>query len=400
MRKNILFLVHRYPKGDNSILEKDIIKELSKNHKITVVVPTERKNRERTYLYEENERIKILYVKTGNYFNDTSKMEKIFTLITRDFLLIKSIKKYLKNEKFDYIFGYTPFMAKSKLIKKLKKTYKAKTILTLWDIFPQNAKDLEIIKNEFIFKFFKYEEKKMYDVFDKVICNCEGQIEYIKVNKLKLEKDIVIARNSERLDVENLNIKKEDLKIKNGYSEKNIISIFGGNMGIPQKLENLIYMIESLKEYKNLKFIFIGDGTEKVKIKKLVQELGLNNIKIIDFLERKRYEEYLQMADIGLISLNEKYTVPNFPAKVTGYCKNGIPIFASLDNCSYKFLGEFIEKNKMGVRTKAGDFEENKKDFLNLVKNLKNYNSLNIKKIFEKEFLTKTNVERINKILE
>ena len=62
--------------------------------------------------------------------------------------------------------------------------YKAKAILTLWDIFPQNAQDLEIIKNKLIFKFFKQEEKRMYEVFDKVICNCEGQVEYIKVNKL------------------------------------------------------------------------------------------------------------------------------------------------------------------------------------------------------------------------
>lgn len=398
MKKKLLFMVHRYPKGKNSILEKDIIKELAKYHKITVVVPNERKTQEKTYLYKENENIEVLYVKTGNYFNNVSRIEKIFTLITRNFLLLRAIKSYLKDESFDYIFGYTPFMAKSKLIKNLKKMYKAKAILILWDIFPQNAKDLEIIRNKLIFKFFKQEEKRMYEIFDKVICNCEGQIEYIKSNKLKLKKDLIIARNSEQLD-ENLNVKKEDLKIKNGYSEKDIISIFGGNMGIPQKLENLIYMIESLKEYEDLKFIFIGDGTEKVKIKNLVKELKLNNIKIIDFLERKRYEEYLQMVDIGLISLNEKYTVPNFPAKVTGYCKNGTPIFASLDNCSYRFLGKFMENNQIGVRTRAGNLEENKRDFLNLVKNLKNYNSSNIKKIFEKKFLTEVNVKKINEIL-
>ena len=398
--KKLLFLVHRYPKGSNLNLEKDIIRKIIKENKITVIVPNERKNKEKTYLYKENKNIEVLYVKTGNYFNETVKLEKFFTILTRNFLLLRAIKKYLKNENFDYIFGYTPFMAKSKLIIKLKKMYKAKAILTLWDIFPQNAQDLEIIKNKLIFKLFKQEEKRMYGVFDKVICNCEGQVEYIKVNKLKLEKDLIIVRNSEQLDSEGLNIKKEDLKRKNGYSEKDIISIFGGNMGIPQKLENLIYMIESLKEYENLKFIFIGDGTEKVKIKNLVKELNLNNIKIIDFLERKRYEEYLQMADIGLISLNEKYTVPNFPAKVTGYCKNGTPIFASLDNCSYDFLGKFMENNQIGVRTRAGNLAENKKDFLNFVENLKNYNSSNIKKIFKKEFLTEINIERINKILE
>lgn len=46
-----LFLVHRYPKNIEEILEKDMIKVFSKNgHEISVVVPNDRKNNEETYI--------------------------------------------------------------------------------------------------------------------------------------------------------------------------------------------------------------------------------------------------------------------------------------------------------------------------------------------------------------
>lgn len=184
-----LFLVHRYPKNIEEILEKDLIKVFFNNgHKVSVVVPNDRKNNEDTYIYND-EKIKVLYVKTGNYQNDIPRREKIISVLTRNFLLKRAIKKYFKNEKFDYIVGYTPFMADYNLIKNLKKYYNSKTLLMLWDIFPQNAKDLKIIKNNFVFKYFKYKEKKMYGIFDKVVCNCKGQIEYILKNNFKEKKN-------------------------------------------------------------------------------------------------------------------------------------------------------------------------------------------------------------------
>lgn len=374
-----LFLVHRYPKNIEEILEKDMIKVFSKNgHEISVVVPNDRKNNEETYIYND-EKIKVLYVKTGNYQNNVSRLEKIISILTRDFLLKRAIKKYFKNENFDYIVGYTPFMADFNLIKKLKEYYNSKTLLMLWDIFPQNAKDLKIIKNNFVFKYFKYKEKKMYEVFDKVVCNCEGQIEYILKNNFKEKADLLLVRNSEFILNDNTEI--EDFK-----KEKDITVIFGGNMGIPQKLENLMLMIKEIKNSNWIKFIFIGNGSEKNKLKKIKEELELENLQILDQVSRFEYEKIIKQSSVAIISLNEDYTVPNFPAKVTGYCKVGVPIFASLDKCSYEYLGKFIIENNLGVVSKAGDISDMKENFLYLVNNLEKFSKEKIKEVYKREF--------------
>lgn len=376
---NFLFLVHRYPKNIEGILEKDMIKVFSKNgHEISVVVPNDRKNNEETYIYND-EKIKVLYVKTGNYQNNVSRVEKIISILTRNFLLKRAIKKHFKNEKFDYIVGYTPFMADFNLIKNLKKYYNSKTLLMLWDIFPQNAKDLKIIKNNFVFEYFKYKEKKMYEIFDKVVCNCEGQIEYILKNNFKKKEELLLVRNSEF-------IFNDNTKIEDSKKEKDIIVIFGGNMGIPQKLENLMLMIKEMKKSNWLKFIFIGNGSEKNKLKKIKEELELENLQILDQVSRFEYEEIIKQSKIAMISLNENYTVPNFPAKVTGYCKVGIPIFASLDECSYKYLGKFIAENNIGVISKAGNIKDMKEKFLHLVNNLEKFSKEKIREVYEREF--------------
>lgn len=383
--KKILFITHRYPKGKNTILEKDTARALfNAGYKVVVVAPTERRNLENTHKYNDDG-IEVLYVKTGNNFNKTSKIEKLLTVLTRPYLIDKSIRKYYSNEKFDIIFGYTPFMANYKLFSKLRKNYKAKLILFLWDIFPQNGRDLGMFKNKILFKFLKFREKMMYKVFDKIICNCEGQIDYILKNKYKTKEKIILIRNSEVFETKEI-LDKELLKEELGYKKSNIISIFGGNMGEPQELENIVNMISELNEYTNLKFIFLGDGTQVNNLKRMKEKNKIKNLEILDFVEREKYEKILGICDIGLISLNKNYTVPNFPAKVTGYIKEGIPIFASLDSCSIKYLGEFIKENKIGQVAEAGNIENMKENFLKLVENIDKYEKKHFKNIYLENF--------------
>lgn len=397
--KKILFITHRYPKGKNTILEKDTARALfNVGYKVVVVAPIERRNLENTHKYNDNG-IEVLYVRTGNNFNKTSKWEKLLTVLTRPYLIEKAIKKYYSNEKFDLIFGYTPFMANYKLFFKLKKRYNTKAILFLWDIFPQNAKDLGMFRNEILFKFLKFREKMMYKIFDKIICNCQGQIDYILKNKYKTKEKLILIRNSEFFK-ENELINKEELKKEMGYKKDDIISIFGGNMGEPQELENIVNMIVTLKENSNLKFIFLGDGTQIKKLKSMKKYNEIKNLEILDFVERERYEKILRMCDVGLISLNKNYTVPNFPAKVTGYVKEGIPIFASLDNCSIKYLGKFIEENKIGKAAEAGNVQDMKIKFLNLIENISEYKKNHFKKVYFQNFDVKELANKIKKGVE
>lgn len=349
---NILFIFSRHSKKkDDSTLTKDLANEFLRNgHNVTVVTMLEKKENEETQLNIENG-CKVLRVKTGNYFNVESKIEKVLTILTLFKKMKNGIFKYLKNEKYDLIITHTPFVSTDKLIKPIKDYFKCPTYLILWDIFPQNAKDIGIINNKFIFNYFKNKEKKMLQIYDKIFCMSEGNVEYVLKNYPYIDNHKVeLLRNWAKI-IPLSNINKEELKEKMGFKSNSFTALFGGNMGKPQKLENVLYLAEKCKEIKEINFLLIGNGSEKNRIKELARVRKIDNIFFREQVSREEYEKLAYSCDVGLVSLDDRFTVPNFPSKTTDYFKIKLPIFAILDECSAKDYGNFL-KNKV----KAGEF--------------------------------------------
>lgn len=383
---NFLILSHRFPKKNNTCLEKDFARKLrEKGHNVFVVTTVERRLKKETHIYEENG-IKVLYVKTGNRTKDYNLIEKIITILSTPFLIKKELKKNFLDLDIDYLITYTPFMSNLSLVKFLTKKYMCKNILFLWDIMPQTAKDMNIIKSNFIFKFLKKREKELYSYVDKIICNCTESVRYIISNKYKNERDIIFFRNPEYLEEK---VSDFDLNIisKYNYKEKDVICIFGGNMGMLQKLDNLLELAKKIT-ISNVKFLLVGDGKDKLRLEKRIKEENINNVKILDVLPREEYEQLMKSASIGLICLNEKNTVPNFPTKVTGYLKLGIPIFGILDSSAGRGVGSYLIQNNIGIWSKAGDLKDTLEkfyDFLNKV-NSDYYNKNYLKSIYRRDF--------------
>lgn len=384
---NFLFLSHRYPKEEeNSSLEKDFIKKLDeKGHKVYVITTVERRMKQNTYLYKDGN-IEILYVKTGNRTKEYNLIEKIITILSTPFIMRKKANKYFKDIEIDYLVTYTPFMSNLGLIKFFKEKYSCKSVLFLWDIMPQTAKDMEIIKNSIIFNHMKNNEKKLYKNVEKIICNCDEAENYIIKNNYKNKKDLLLIRNSEYISEFKFS-NKDKIRKKYGYSENDIVFIFGGNMGMLQKLDNILELAKQIKD-PNVKFLLVGDGKDKPLLERKVLDEKIENIKILDVIPKIEYDETIEAFDCGLISLNEKNTVPNFPTKVTAYLKLGLPIFASLDSSAGKGVGEYIEKNKIGIWGKAGDINDLKIKFDLFLLKIKNkeYSREKLKELYKEDF--------------
>jgi glycosyltransferase involved in cell wall biosynthesis len=96
----------------------------------------------------------------------------------------------------------------------------------------------------------------------------------------------------------------------------------------------------------------------------MVRSLNLPNVILKDGIPRNDYNIILSLADIGLISLNEDFTIPNFPSKVNSYYNLKKPVLASLDlNTDF---GEIQEEINCGYWSEAGNTVELKKNLLKL----------------------------------
>ena len=343
----------------STTLAGDLAEEFSRQgHQVTVVIPMEKKYKQQTKLHK-NEKYEALYIKTGNYFNLKSKIEKVITVFTIGRALLKGIKQYLPEHKFDLIITRAPFLADPKLINPLKKYFNCPAHLLLFDIFPQTAWDMGIIKSKLIYKYFKRKEQQMLSAFKVIWCTSPGNAKYMLEHNLQLDTNQVewvynYGQIADKPAVDRLAIRKSV-----GYDENDFIALFGGNMGVPQKLENILSLAQRAMEIKNAKFLFIGVGTETSRIKNLALKMHLTNVRFIDYMPRKEYELVAASCDIGLVSLDERFTIPNFPSKTTDYFKMSLPILASLDKSAADDYGQILQDQiHGGFYALAGDIDK------------------------------------------
>lgn len=397
---NILFLTNKFPTSiQHKTLEKELILALAKqNIACTVANIHEKKYGEETHLEYFSKNIELLQIQTGDIFNNVGFLKKKINVLQLPHLFKKSIKKYLKNKHFDLIVTYGPYLSDYKLIKYLKELFKCKTVLIQWDIFPQNAYDLGVIKNKFIFEYLKYKQQKALKQFDLILCNSEGNIKYLIDNFKFITNDkLYLLPNCEADEATHTNnsIYKNEIRNKYNIPVDSTTLIFGGNIGIPQALENIITIANSLSYNNKIFFVILGQGTEANKIKESCK--NKHNIMFLPFVDKKEYDKLVYSCDYGIVSLSPKFTVPNFPAKVTSYVKNGLPIFACLDACSYDDLGQLIIKNNIGYAVKAESINSNIENIIKTLSNNANYNIMrsNARSLYDKMFNIDTNISNL-----
>jgi hypothetical protein len=76
--------------------------------------------------------------------------------------------------------------------------------------------------------------------------------------------------------------------MKYKISDKFVV-VFGGNMGKPQQLENVLKLAKNSSIYKDVLFLIIGKGTEVDVLKEEVKILKLCNILFVDKVPREEY---------------------------------------------------------------------------------------------------------------
>lgn len=357
----ILFLMIKYTNGSSGLYEELIEEFIEQGNEVYIATINERRNKESTQLIEENNK-KILKIKTGNMFR-TNFIEKGLTTISLGYLFKKNIKKYWNDIDFDVVIQNTPPITFTPVVEWLKQKKDTVSYLILRDIFPQNALDLGIIKNKTLFNYFRRKEKKLYEFSDLIGCMSKGNINYLLEHNSEISKNKVhILRNWGKIK-ERININRKELREKYNYYKDDFVLIFGGNMGKPQELDFLLEVAKELLEEKNIKFLFVGQGTERERLKQKSKEMELLNVKFIDFIPREDYEKVLTMCDLGIISLSSKFTIPNIPSKTIDYFKLSLPVIAFVDkNTDYSVILE--REAEAGLSSLHGDMKKAKDNIL------------------------------------
>ena len=336
-------------------------------HEVFIVCPYERRTKRESSLHHINN-VHILGVKTLN-ITKTSIFEKGLAtfLIERQFG--KAINKNFNNYKFDLILYSTPPITFNLLIEKLKLKHQAKTYLMLKDIFPQNAIDLGIIKEGGVLsRYFRKKEQKLYKISDFIGCMSPANAEYtLKKNIFLDKKKIGICPNAIEV-IDRVVVNKQNILNSYRIPSDTTVFIYGGNLGVPQGIEFLIEILEIYKNRIDCFFVIVGNGEKAHLVEKWVRLNSPINVIYLPELERNKYEQLEACCDIGMIFLDKRFTIPNFPSRMLSYLESKLPLLITTDLVSD--LGLIATDNKFGKYSTAGDLfsiSENIEFFINNV---------------------------------
>ena len=356
---NILFLsIGRLDDLTQNSLYPDLLREIqSHGHNVYAVSPLEKRFNKETCLSKEAG-IEILRVKIGN-IQKTNVIEKGISTLLIESQFKNAIKKYFSDVKFDLVIYSTPPITFANVIKFVKKRDGARSYLLLKDIFPQNAVDLGMFsKKSPIYKFFRNKEKSLYNLSDHIGCMSQANVDFVLNHNPYVDaKKVHISPNSVEFLDKNIDAEtKECIRKKYGVPIDKKVFIYGGNLGRPQDIPFVIECLKANKGKDDRFFIICGTGTEYAKLKAYAETEKQENVLIINGLPKDEYETFVASADVGLIFLDHRFTIPNCPSRMLSYMQNKMPVIACTDKATD--IGDIIENGGFGWWCESTDAEE------------------------------------------
>ena len=328
----------------------------NEGHEVYIVSPCERRLGLNTSMTED-QGVRILNVKTFNV-QKTNIIEKGLGTLLIEWQFLLAIKKYLQGVNFDLILYSTPPITFTNVVKYLKKRNpEAVSYLLLKDIFPQNAVDIGMFSKRSIFyRYFRKKEEALYNASDYIGCMSPANVEYLRShNPYYQHWRIEEAPNSIELNMkhETLNYNRNSIREKYGLPVDKLIFIYGGNLGKPQGIDYLIKCLDDNKYRNDCFFVIVGSGTEYHRLEAWLDEqehvkddTRSLSVKLIKGLPKEDYDQLVQSCDVGLIFLDYRFTIPNYPSRLLSYLENKMPIICATDVNTD--IGKIAEQNGYG----------------------------------------------------
>lgn len=362
---NVLFLTmsSRIDVKERGIYADLMRKFRDEGHGVYIVAPRERRLGVPTSL-KDADGVHLLGVKTLNV-QKTNVVEKGLGQVSIEFLYKRAIRKYFKGISFDLILYSTPPITLMGVVKDMKKRNpQAKSYLLLKDIFPQNAVDVGMMSKSgvkgLLYKYFRKQEEQLYKLSDYIGCMSPANVQYVLKNNAWIDpKTVEVAPNNVTLVEESgkamAEDERKDILEKYGLPTDKPIFIYGGNLGVPQGIPFLIECLEANKKRTDCHFVVVGTGTYYERLANWYESNKNGCVTVMKGLPKADYDKLVRACNVGLIFLDYRFEIPNFPSRLLSYLENKMPVICATDtNCD---MGSIANENGFGVWVPSNNVE-------------------------------------------
>lgn len=390
------------PEATSGRLSYELSKEFDRcGHRVQVVTLSPRKHlvpqrfqshKNKLFYREEMGGVDVIRVKPFFPHGET-----FFARVAEYILLPASLLLgVLISRKSDVIFCESPPLTVPFVFLLLKKILRVPVVVRIQDLHPEVLVGLGLLKNKYLKRILAVIERIVYRKADHLSGISEGYRKYIITRGVDPKKVDVIP-NWADLEVETSD-ELDEFRRENGLLG-NFLVTYAGFMSWPQDLETIVDGAFLLQQHKDIRFLLVGDGSQKAHLEEKCRKLKLENVKFLPLQPRDDYLQILQASDACLVSLKRSMVTPTLPSKTLDIMACARPIIANvpLDGDVPKMLADA----KCGLAVEPQNPKALSEAVLKMYKNPDFAEELgrNAREYLEKHFSLKACTEKYEEII-
>jgi glycosyltransferase involved in cell wall biosynthesis len=224
------------------------------------------------------------------------------------------------------------------------------------DLWPESAIDTGVLTNKVIIKMAYWFENFIYKKARLINVLTPAFYKTLKeVKKVPEEKLIMIPNASDFTLSEELllNFDREAFRKEMDLDGRFVVTYVGAH-GVANHLEQLIEAGKRLQD-TNVLFQLIGHGMEKEKLRKLVIEMNVKNVRFLDPVPKKEVFKYILASEMGASVLKKVDAFKTvYSNKSFDYMSCKTPILMAIDGVSR----ELVEEAGCGIFVEPENIDE------------------------------------------
>lgn len=362
-RKNLLIYAHYYypDVASTGQILTELAEGLKDSFHTTVIctVPSytgkiSQHYRKHKYYFENINGVDVLRIRVPE-FRKNFALSRIYNILS---YFLSAISATFRVERQDYVFTISqPPILGGMLGVIGKRVKRAKLIYNIQDFNPEQIQAVEFTHNKLLLGLMMALDKHSCRRADKVIVVGRDMLEtlqnrfadlpsYAYINNWINEKEIVpLPSTDERV---------MQFKEKYGLQGKFVI-MYSGNIGLYYDLVNIVKVIKEFREFTDVVFVFIGEGSVLEELKGLQREHEITNMVFVPYQDKGNLVYSLNAGDVHFVVNARGIKGVSVPSKLYGVMAAGKPVLGVLEEGSEARL--IVNEAKCGLSVSPGDYQ-------------------------------------------
>ena len=347
----LALIADTYPplRTSGAVQLRDLSQEIARQgHDVTVLLPSA--DLTGPWKIEESGRVRILRLRAPQAKN-VGYVRRTLQELAMPFAMRKSLSRSpLAKERWDGIVWYSPSIFHGPLVQALKRSTHSPAYLIIRDIFPEWAVDMGLMRRGLIHAFFKSIARYQYSVADAIGVQTSGNLSYFR--------DWLAQNPAKFLEVlpnwlGPAGRRRAPIRVEQTKLSGRKVFVYAGNMGPAQNLDAIVDMAAQLHSRSDIGFLFVGRGSDVLRIRKKAASIAPNNTIFFDEIEPDEIPDLYEQCEVGIVSLDPRHRSHNIPGKFLTYLQSGLPVLANVNPGND--LADLIRDHGVGAVVEGGD---------------------------------------------